>query len=74
MHVFALIVVVLMVSIIPRLNRMAYSATAASATPTKMVILTFGDTLKGQITTAKPILYKYGFKTTFLLPVSGWEH
>ena len=33
----------------------------------KTVILTFGDTLKGQITTAKPILYKYGFKATFFI-------
>ncbi len=33
----------------------------------KVVILTFGDTLKGQITTAKPILYKYGFKATFFI-------
>ena len=33
----------------------------------KAVILTFGDTLKGQITTAKPILYKYGFKATFFI-------
>ena len=33
----------------------------------KVVILTFGDTLKGQITTAKPILDKYGFKATFFI-------
>src|SRR5919199_589634 len=33
----------------------------------KAVILTFGDTLKGQITTAKPILYKYGFKASFFI-------
>jgi peptidoglycan/xylan/chitin deacetylase (PgdA/CDA1 family) len=32
---------------------------------TKVVILTFGDTLKGQLTTAKPILDKYGFKASF---------
>ena len=34
---------------------------------TKLVILTFGDTLKGQITTAKPILDKYGFKASFFI-------
>ena len=33
----------------------------------KTVILTFGDTLKGQITTAKPILDKYGFKASFFI-------
>src|SRR5919204_3833091 len=33
----------------------------------KVVILTFGDTLKGQITTAKPILDKYGFKASFFI-------
>ncbi len=31
----------------------------------KVVILTFGDTLKSQITRAKPILDKYGFKASF---------
>ncbi|HYV52778.1 MAG TPA: hypothetical protein VE971_05735, partial [Candidatus Eisenbacteria bacterium] len=30
--------------------------------PSKVVILTFGDTLKSQFTNAKPILDKYGFK------------
>jgi peptidoglycan/xylan/chitin deacetylase (PgdA/CDA1 family) len=34
---------------------------------TKLVILTFGDTLKGQITTAKPILDKYRFKASFFI-------
>lgn len=29
--------------------------------------MTFGDTLKGQITTAKPILDKYGFKASFFI-------
>jgi Polysaccharide deacetylase len=33
----------------------------------KVVILTFGDTLKSQITTAKPILDKYGFKASFFI-------
>jgi peptidoglycan/xylan/chitin deacetylase (PgdA/CDA1 family) len=34
---------------------------------TKLAILTFGDTLKSQITTAKPILDKYGFKASFFI-------
>ena len=38
-----------------------------SVNNTKLVILTFGDTLKGQITTAKPILDKYGFKASFFI-------
>jgi len=33
----------------------------------KVVMLTFGDTLKTQITTAKPILDKYGFKASFFI-------
>jgi peptidoglycan/xylan/chitin deacetylase (PgdA/CDA1 family) len=33
----------------------------------KVVMLTFGDTLKGQITIAKPILDKYGFKASFFI-------
>jgi hypothetical protein len=33
----------------------------------KLAILTFGDTVKNQITTAKPILDKYGFKASFFI-------
>jgi hypothetical protein len=33
----------------------------------KLVMMTFGDTLKGQITTAKPVLDKYGFKASFFI-------
>jgi peptidoglycan/xylan/chitin deacetylase (PgdA/CDA1 family) len=33
----------------------------------KIAILTFGDTLRGQVTTAKPILDKYGFKASFFI-------
>jgi hypothetical protein len=35
--------------------------------PNKVVILTFGDTLKSQFTNAKPILDKYGFKGSFFI-------
>jgi peptidoglycan/xylan/chitin deacetylase (PgdA/CDA1 family) len=35
--------------------------------PSKVVILTFGDTRKSQITNAKPILDKYGFKGSFFI-------
>jgi len=34
---------------------------------TKVVILTFGDTIKSQFTTAKPILDQYGFKASFFI-------
>jgi peptidoglycan/xylan/chitin deacetylase (PgdA/CDA1 family) len=34
---------------------------------TKVVILTFGDTVKSQFTTAKPILDQYGFKASFFI-------
>ena len=33
----------------------------------KLVILTFGDTIKNQLTTARPILDKYGFKASFFI-------
>jgi hypothetical protein len=45
-------------------NKVGSDTTTAN---TKVVILTFGDTLKGQITTAKPILDKYGFKASFFI-------
>ena len=41
--------------------------TMVTPVPTKLVMLTFGDTLKGQVTTAKPILDKYGFKASFFI-------
>ena len=37
---------------------------------TKVVILTFGDTVKSQFTTAKPILDQYGFKASFFITCS----
>lgn len=43
------------------------SSSGSTSMTTKLVILTFGDTLKGQITTAKPILDKYGFKASFFI-------
>jgi peptidoglycan/xylan/chitin deacetylase (PgdA/CDA1 family) len=36
----------------------------------KIVILTFGDTTKSQIITAKPILDQYGFKASFFITCS----
>jgi len=33
----------------------------------KVVILTFGDTIKSQFTTARPILDQYGFKASFFI-------
>jgi hypothetical protein len=39
----------------------------------KVVILTFGDTIKTQLTDAKPILDKYGLKGTFFCYLfMGW--
>jgi hypothetical protein len=35
--------------------------------PSKVVVLTFGDTLKSQFTNAKPILDKYGFRGSFFI-------
>jgi polysaccharide deacetylase len=48
-------------------NRSIDTNTNNNNNTTKLVILTFGDTLKGQITTAKPILDKYGFKASFFI-------
>jgi hypothetical protein len=38
----------------------------SSTNTDKSIILTFGDTIKSQFTTAKPILDQYGFKASFL--------
>jgi peptidoglycan/xylan/chitin deacetylase (PgdA/CDA1 family) len=38
-----------------------------SSANSKVVILTFGDTLKSQFTNAKPMLDKYGFKGSFFI-------
>jgi peptidoglycan/xylan/chitin deacetylase (PgdA/CDA1 family) len=38
-----------------------------SSASSKVVMLTFGDTLKSQFTNAKPILDKYGFKGSFFV-------
>jgi peptidoglycan/xylan/chitin deacetylase (PgdA/CDA1 family) len=48
-------------------NRSINTNTNNNNNTTKLAILTFGDTLKGQITTAKPILDKYGFKASFFI-------
>jgi Polysaccharide deacetylase len=40
---------------------------ASTTNNSKLVILTFGDTIKNQITTAKPILDQYGFKASFFI-------
>ena len=38
-----------------------------SSANSKVVMLTFGDTLKSQFTNGKPILDKYGFKSSFFI-------
>ena len=38
-----------------------------SSANSKVVMLTFGDTLKSQFTNGKPILDKYGFKASFFI-------
>jgi peptidoglycan/xylan/chitin deacetylase (PgdA/CDA1 family) len=48
-------------------NKKNFGSTGTTPAGTKVVILTFGDTLKGQITNAKPILDKYGFKASFFI-------
>jgi peptidoglycan/xylan/chitin deacetylase (PgdA/CDA1 family) len=40
---------------------------ASTTSNGKLVILTFGDTIENQLTTAKPILDKYGFKASFFI-------
>jgi len=41
--------------------------TTGSHNNNRVVMLTFGDTLKSQLTNAKPILDKYGFKASFFI-------
>lgn len=43
------------------------TSVAITPHPNKAVILTFGDTIKTQVTDAKPILDKYGLKGTFFI-------
>jgi peptidoglycan/xylan/chitin deacetylase (PgdA/CDA1 family) len=52
-------------------NRSSNSNTSSSNTNYKVVILNFYDDDKSQITNAKPILDKYGFKGTFFI-VCSW--
>ena len=40
---------------------------SSSSSSSKLVILTFGDTIKSQVTTAKSILDQYGFKASFFI-------
>jgi len=49
-------------------NAQSISINAGTYHPNnKVVILTFGDTIKSQFTNAKPILDKYGLKGTFFV-------
>jgi len=48
-------------------NSSLHSKTSKTTSNSKLVILTFGDTLKNQITAAKPILDQYGFKASFFI-------
>jgi peptidoglycan/xylan/chitin deacetylase (PgdA/CDA1 family) len=43
------------------------SNTSKTTNNDKLVIITFGDTIKNQITTVKPILDQYGFKASFFI-------
>jgi peptidoglycan/xylan/chitin deacetylase (PgdA/CDA1 family) len=54
----------------PSIDITAYGQQVQQPTDTsnnKVVILTFGDTHKGQFTNAKPILDQYGFKASFFI-------
>ena len=53
----------------PVMSNSQLSSTSSSnnIANTKVVILSFDDNRKGDITYAKPILDKYGFKATFFV-------
>ena len=48
-------------------NSNLHSNASKTTSNDKLVILTFGDTIKNQITTAKPILDQYGIKASFFI-------
>ncbi len=50
-----------------RTNSNFHSNGSKTTNNDKLVILTFGDTIKNQITTVKPILDQYGFKASFFI-------
>ena len=49
------------------INSNLHSNASTTNSSDKLVILTFGDTIKNQLTTAKPILDQYGFKASFFI-------
>ncbi|HEY7081979.1 MAG TPA: polysaccharide deacetylase family protein, partial [Nitrososphaeraceae archaeon] len=49
------------------INPNLQSNTSKTTNNDKLVIITFGDTIKNQITTVKPILDQYGFKASFFI-------
>jgi peptidoglycan/xylan/chitin deacetylase (PgdA/CDA1 family) len=68
--IVALVVLILAGSFLPAIGysiQMSPTPSGNSSANSKVVMLTFGDTLKSQFTNTKPILDKYGFKASFFI-------
>ena len=68
--IVALVTLILTGSLLPAVGhgiQLSPTPSGNSSANSKVVMLTFGDTLKSQFTNAKPILDKYGFKASFFI-------
>jgi peptidoglycan/xylan/chitin deacetylase (PgdA/CDA1 family) len=68
--IVALVALILTGSFFPAIGYSIQSSpmpSSNSSANSKVVMLTFGDTLKSQFTNAKPILDKYGFKASLFI-------
>lgn len=68
--IVALVTLILTGSFLPAIGysiQLSPTPSGNSSASSKVVMLTFGDTLKSQFTNAKPILDKYGFKGSFFI-------
>jgi len=68
--IVALVTLILTGSFLPAIGysiQLSPTPSSNSSANSKVVMLTFGDTLKSQFTNAKPILDKYGFKGSFFI-------
>ena len=69
-EIYLLIIYTLIASCVffsPALSNAQTRSVIGMSYPSKVIILTFGDTHKSQFTNAKPILDKYGFKGSFFV-------
>jgi polysaccharide deacetylase len=67
MSLFIIYLLIASSVLLPAHFSFAQTGSVGISHPSKVIILTFGDTRKSQFTNAKPILDKYGFKGSFFI-------